>query len=93
MDQLVNPSSEVVKAPSASEILRKKASDILDWADKKDIRSISEYTVRKGDNLWSIAEQNLGDGNRYKEIAQLNKGRIRNANDVAVGTRLVIPPQ
>jgi LysM repeat protein len=54
MDQLVNPSSEVVKAPSASEILRKKASDILDWADKKDIRSISEYTVRKGDNLWSI---------------------------------------
>ena len=30
------------------------------------------YTVQKGDSLWAIAKRILGDGNRYKEIAQLN---------------------
>ena len=92
-EELLNPSDNVVKAPSASEELLKKASDILKWADKKDTTSISEYTVREGDNLWSIAQQKLGDGNRYKEIARLNKSKIKSANDVVIGTRLIIPPQ
>lgn len=92
-EELLNPSDNVVKAPSASEELLKKASAILKWADKKDTTSISEYTVREGDNLWSIAQQKLGDGNRYKEIARLNKSKIKSANDVVIGTRLIIPPQ
>ncbi|NUS15635.1 MAG: LysM peptidoglycan-binding domain-containing protein [Streptomyces sp.] len=36
------------------------------------------YTVRQvrpAESLWSIAEQRLGDGNRWKEIADLNDGR------------------
>jgi len=82
-----------VRAPSATKGVLEKISEVFVPVEKKDLGSISEYTVRKGDNLWSIAEQSLGDGNRYKEIAQLNKGRIRNDHDVAVGTRLVIPPQ
>ena len=84
---------EVVSAPSATKGVLEKISEVFVPVEKNNIGSISEYTVRKGDNLWSIAEQSLGDGNRYKEIAQLNKGRIRNANDVAVGIRLIIPPQ
>lgn len=32
-------------------------------------------TVRAGDSLWAIAEQRLGDGLRWKEIARLNDGR------------------
>ncbi len=32
------------------------------------------YTVGDGDSLWNIAEQQLGDGRRYPEIAQLNYG-------------------
>jgi nucleoid-associated protein YgaU len=31
-----------------------------------------EYTVRRGDSLWKIAEENLGDGMRYREIVVLN---------------------
>ena len=31
------------------------------------------YTVQKGDSLWAIARRVLGDGNRYKEIAQANE--------------------
>ena len=30
------------------------------------------YTVRKGDCLWAIAKRELGDGTRYREIAEKN---------------------
>ena len=30
------------------------------------------YTVKKGDCLWNIAKNQLGDGTKYKEIAQKN---------------------
>jgi nucleoid-associated protein YgaU len=90
---LLNPSASVVNAPSPSERLLKKFSGMFDQVDKKEAASISEYTVQEGDSLWSIAQQNLGDGNRYKEIARLNKNKIKSANDVVIGTRLIIPPQ
>lgn len=32
-----------------------------------------EHTVDPGETLWSIAENHLGDGRRYKEIVDLNK--------------------
>lgn len=32
------------------------------------------YTVRTGDSLWKIAAEQLGDGQRYQEIADLNYG-------------------
>jgi DNA-binding SARP family transcriptional activator/LysM repeat protein len=32
------------------------------------------YTVRPGDSLWQIAQDQLGDGARYPEIARLNYG-------------------
>ena len=89
---LLNPSASVVNAPSPSERLLKKFSGMFDQVDKKEAASISEYTVQEGDSLWSIAQQNLGDGNRYKEIARLNKNTIKSANDVVIGTRLKIPP-
>lgn len=33
------------------------------------------YVVRKGDSLWRIAEEQLGDPTRFSEIAELNDGR------------------
>ena len=32
----------------------------------------TNYTVKKGDSLWKIAKEHLGDGNRWKEIQTLN---------------------
>ena len=34
--------------------------------------SYAAYTVKKGDNLWMIAKKQLGRGNRYTEIKELN---------------------
>lgn len=44
------------------------------------------YTVRQADTLWGIAERHLGDGERYREIYQLNAGKAQE-----VGGRLSDP--
>lgn len=46
------------------------------------------YTVKRGDNLWMIAEEQLGDGTRYTEIRALN-GLTSNAT--RVGMQLILP--
>lgn len=46
------------------------------------------YTVRKDDNLWKIAEEQLGDGTRYKEIAEIN---FLVSNRIRIGMDLILP--
>lgn len=36
-----------------------------------------DHAVRSGDTLWSIAEEHLGDGARFMEIAHLNYDRVQ----------------
>ncbi|MFJ9748862.1 LysM peptidoglycan-binding domain-containing protein [Streptomyces chartreusis] len=47
------------------------------------------YTVRTGDTLWSIAASKLGDGNRWREIASLNK--LADADEITPGQKLKLP--
>lgn len=47
------------------------------------------YVVRRGDNLSKIAQRELGDANRWREIAAANN--LRNPNRLQPGQRLVIP--
>lgn len=49
------------------------------------------YTVKKGDCLWNIAKQQLGDGSRYPEIYELNKDKIKNPNLIHAGQDLILP--
>ena len=51
------------------------------------------HVVREGDCLWQIAEEQLGDGARYSEIAELNADIIDDEEALVVGTRLKIPAQ
>ena len=53
--------------------------------------STKEYVVKKGDSLWKIAKAQLGDGNRWKYLYELNKDKIKNPNKLKAGTRIVIP--
>ena len=46
------------------------------------------YTVAARDNLWKIAEEQLGDGTRYPEIRELNG---LTCNVIRVGMQLVLP--
>lgn len=56
------------------------------------------HTVEAGESLWDIAEKRLGDGNRYKEIYKLNKGReqpdggrLSDPDVIEPGWRLILP--
>jgi nucleoid-associated protein YgaU len=49
------------------------------------------YTVKDGDSLWEIAANQLGDGNRYKEILKLNPDVSADGRNLAIGTKLKIP--
>ncbi|MHC5156524.1 MAG: LysM peptidoglycan-binding domain-containing protein [Planctomycetota bacterium] len=52
----------------------------------------TEYIVKDGDSLWKIAEQQLGNGMRYKEILLLNPN-ISEKQTLVVGSKLKLPSQ
>ena len=47
-------------------------------------------TVRPGDSLWKIAEENLGRGSRWREVLAANPA-IANPNVLEAGTKLALP--
>ena len=59
---------------------KKKGSKKKKTATKKKTRKTKDtantYTVKKGDCMWAIAKKQLGNGNRWKEIYNLNKSTI-----------------
>ena len=61
---------------------------VLNSADTYAFTADRIYVVLPGDNLWRIAEKELGDGTRYGEIRTLN-GLTSNA--IRVGMKLLIP--
>lgn len=70
-------------APAVATMTVDTASDTpaRDWHRQKprtkqrQDRQPASYTVRPGDSLWKIADQTLGDGARWPEIADLNYGK------------------
>ena len=61
---------------------------VLNSADTYAFTASKIYTVVPGDNLWRIAEKELGDGRRCADIRALN-GLTSNA--IRVGMKLLIP--
>ncbi len=51
------------------------------------------HTVRDGDSLWEIADERLGDGNRFKEILNLNQKVLQGSVNVVPGMHLKLPAQ
>lgn len=51
----------------------------------------SSYTVVKGDSLWKIAKEKLGDGALYTEIYEANRDKIKNPSKIQIGQVLEIP--
>lgn len=54
-------------------------------------KSYHRYIVQKGDSLWEIAAQQLGNPNRYIEIARLNTVVIDDTDSLKVGMHLKLP--
>ena len=49
------------------------------------------YTVQAGDSLWAIAQEKLGNGNRYMEIFELNKDVLKDPGMIFPGQELKLP--
>ncbi len=70
-------------------------SELTSIAEEKSTQanSCQTYTVKSGDSLWSIAQEKLGDGNKYKEIIEQNKGKypsLGSSNNLNSGWELKI---
>lgn len=50
----------------------------------------AQYVVQPGQSLWSIAVDRLGDGERYREILNLNP-QLRNPGQLFPGQQLILP--
>jgi nucleoid-associated protein YgaU len=61
--------------------------------ESKVLVSTKKYKVQKGDTLWKIAKQQLGDGNRWKYLYELNKDKIKDPNKLKSGTVIIIPEE
>ncbi|HET8616194.1 MAG TPA: LysM peptidoglycan-binding domain-containing protein, partial [Actinomycetales bacterium] len=80
------PAAPVPAAPTPAEMATHPA------APTKHEPATERYTVMRGDSLWKIAEQRLGDGSRYVEILDLNEQVLGGRPDFLVpGTVLKVP--
>lgn len=76
-------------APTAPAAPQKSTSTAP--AAQQNSAAANTYTVGKDDTLWRIAQSKLGDGNRWKEIYELNKDKISNPNVIFPGLSLRLP--
>lgn len=49
------------------------------------------YTIEKGDTLWAIAKNHLGDGNKYNDIFAANREVIKDPDLIYPGQKIRIP--
>lgn len=60
--------------------------------EKEKEPEVERYTVKRGDSLWKIAEDRLGDGTRYVELVALNEAVLDGRPDFLLpGTILRVP--
>ncbi len=79
--KLILPKDVPARKPTTGEISQAKTGQ-----RKLDIK---EYTVKRGDYLWKIAEQVYGDGYAWVKIAKANN--LKNPNLIYTGQKLTIP--
>jgi nucleoid-associated protein YgaU len=88
------PTKKLIPAAGVFEKVKKFAGKNLASLKSAIPKSKSaEYVVKSGDSLWQIADRFLGNPARYHEIVELNRDIIYDAEDIAVGMRLRLPPR
>ena len=78
-------------APAATPAVTTQVSPTATAPASAARRSTISVTVERGDTLWSIAEQHLGAGERWREIAELNRGREMTDGSTFDDARTILP--
>jgi nucleoid-associated protein YgaU len=79
---------EANAALADSEDTRESAADTR---SENQPSATATYTVKEGDSLYRIAQNLLGDGDRYDEIFKANQDKLSSAGDIRVGMKLTLP--
>lgn len=77
--------AEITIAPEAP------AAQVAATAPVATVSPEATHAVGPGQSLWDIARERLGDGNRYREILDLNPDLSGNPNLLRPGQTLVLP--
>ncbi|TRY16912.1 LysM peptidoglycan-binding domain-containing protein [Tessaracoccus rhinocerotis] len=51
----------------------------------------SHVTVAEGDTLWDLADEHLGDAERWPELHGANRGLVQDPDEIQVGWELLVP--
>ena len=76
------PSATAVQLPGQVRTQSAGADRTTSSADRVESATYTVRKVRPAESLWSIAEKELGDGERWREIAALNEGRTMTDGEV-----------
>ncbi len=95
--QVINlPPKEDVLVPAATPTARPapgagEAKPTTETRDTRPAARAATYVVEKNDTLYSIAAKVLGDGNRWREIFELNKDKLARPEALKIGMELKLP--
>ena len=96
--RLANMSAELkeVESPDSESLETSEPEVVITTAGDADrIPSTvptTDYIIEDGDSFWKIAQEQLGDGNRYTEILELNP-TISEDQTLNIGAKIKIPAQ
>lgn len=86
------PEQAAPSAQPAAQPAAKPAAKSTKGAKKEALMTGGKiHEVKKGESLWKIAKSELGDGNRWKEIYELNKDQMKSPEAVRLGMKLKLP--
>ncbi len=92
VEEIMIPAGDIPEEPNAKIIEEGKyvveQDEKIESAPKVSTR---EYIIKKNDSLWKIAAREMGNGNRWKYLYELNKERIKNPSKLKVGQSITIP--
>ena len=73
------------------ELVEKSTIKIIKNNNTNYYESGDEYEVVKGDTLWNIASEMLGDGKMYTDIYNANSDKIKDPRLIYPGQKIIIP--
>lgn len=84
------PTTTVEPIPTAATPIASQDATAEDDRDERRLATTT-VTVVRGETLWSLATEHLGDGERWHEIAALNEGRTMAGGETFRSPELVRP--
>ena len=97
-EKILVPIYDVESVPSETPALAGKESAkpaTKEGASKKKAPVASAagrvHVVKKGESLWKIAKAELGDGNRWKDIYEVNRDKLKTPEALRDGMELKLP--